>query len=331
MSDSEDEIRRRILAERTANGTFVPSPPANNTNPVNNANSAPDSDAPRPYYVPAPPPKNPSFLQRKQQKGGVAGAIASLLLLLAKVGAPILAVLSKLKFLLVGFKLLTFGKLLLTFSTMLLSMWAYSRLFGWPFGIGMVMLIFIHECGHALAARLRGIPSTLMVFVPFMGAAVFRNRLGQNIAEDAFIGIMGPVVGTAAAVACVGVFAVTGNPLWLALAEWGFVVNLFNLTPTVPLDGGWIAPLFSPKLLLVGVALLFVVGFHNPLIWVLGVLSLPRIIRGWKADPKTQPYYQATKRDRIRYGLAYFGLAAFLAVSYVGLREFMRVHFPIAM
>ncbi len=323
MSELEDEIRRRILAERAVERAEV-------TPRVPGA-SAPSPAEPeaRPYYAPPPPPANPSLLQRKQQKGGIVGAIATLLLLLAKVGAPLFVVLAKLKFLLVGLKLLTFGKVLLTFSTMLLSMWAYAHFYGWPFGVGMVLLIFIHECGHALAARMRGIPSTLMVFVPFMGAAVFTKRSGKNIAEDAFIGIMGPVVGTLGALACVAGYGITGATFWLALAEWGFLVNLFNLTPTVPLDGGWIAPLFSPKLLAFGVILLLFVGWRNPLILVLAALSIPRIIGGWRADPKTQPYYQATSSDRWRFGFAYFGLAAFLGVGYMLLRQFLLVHHPV--
>ncbi len=324
MSELEEEIRRRILAERAVEQTQTP-PAASPSVP-----SASGDDAPsRPYYAPPAPPTNPSFLQHKQQQGGIVGAIATALLLLAKIGAPLFAILAKLKFLLVGLKLLTFGKVLLTFSTMLLSMWAYAHFFGWPFGVGMVLLIFIHECGHALAARLRGIPSTLMVFVPFMGAAVFTKRYGKNIVEDAFIGIMGPMVGTLGALACVAGYGITGSPFWLALAEWGFLVNLFNLTPTVPLDGGWIAPVFSPKLLAFGVILLVFVGWRNPFILVLAALSVPRIIGGWRADPKTQPYYQATASDRWRYGGAYFGLAAFLGVGYMLLRHFLLVHHPV--
>ncbi len=317
MDDIEEEIRRRILAERRADGTSQPGP-------------APPEDAARqPYYTTAPPPKNPSFLQKKQQQGGLVGAIATVLLVLAKIAAPVLVLLGKLKFLFLGFKLLTFGKLLLTFGTMLLSMWVYAKIFGWPFGVGIVLLIFIHECGHALAARIRGIPSTLMVFVPFMGAAVFQKRYGKNIAEDAFIGIMGPVVGTLASVACALIYLPTGNVFWLALAEWGFFVNLFNLAPTPPLDGGWITPLFSPKLMAFGLIILFFIGFRNPLIWVLGIMSLPRIIAGWKADPRTMPYFQASKADKWRFGVAYLGLAAFLTAGFMLLREFLRSHHPI--
>lgn len=301
MTDIEDELRRRILAERATQPLLPPD------------TSSPPEQA-RPYYVPGQPAP---VRQSGQNKGGLAGALAAMLLLF-----------SKLKFLLIGLKLLSFGNVLLTSGTMLLSMWAYAQLFGWPFGIGMVLLIFVHECGHALAARMRGIPSTMMVFVPFMGAAVFTKRYGKNIAEDAFIGIMGPVVGTVGAVACVAAYFVTGAAIWLALAEWGFFVNLFNLTPTVPLDGGWIAPLFSPKLLAFGVVLLLLVGWRNPLILILGLVSIPRIIRGWRADPATQPYYRASAADRWKFGTAYFGLAAFLGIGVLLLRGYLRAHYP---
>ena len=204
---------------------------------------------PRPHYA---APQNPSRLERWKSQGGLLGALASILLVLAKIGAPLLVLLSKLKFLLIGLKLLTFGKLLLTFGSMLVSAWFWAKLYGWPFGVGVVLLIFIHECGHALAARLRGIETGIMVFIPLMGAFVTTKRYGRNIVEDAFIGIMGPIVGTLAGVACLGVYLVTHSEFWLALAQWDFLVNLFNLAPTAPLDGGWITPLFSPKLLAVG-------------------------------------------------------------------------------
>jgi Zn-dependent protease len=271
----------------------------------------------QPYYA-APDLQNASFLERKKSQGGIVGAIASVLLLLAKFGTIIFALLGKLKFLVIV------GKLLLTSGTMLLSMWAYAQLFGWPFGIGMVMLIFIHECGHALAARIKGIPTSFMVFVPFMGAAVFTKRYGQDIVVDAFIGIMGPVVGTLASAVCAVIGIATGQPFWLALAEWGFLINLFNLIPTAPLDGGWIVPLFSPKLLAVGVILLVWVGFYNPLIWILGLLSLPRIVGGWKADPATQPYYRVPPMVRVKYGLSYAGLAAALALGWVFVRGYLQ-------
>lgn len=312
--DIEEEIRLRILADRTMTKAFVEVEQPAQGQPA----PAAISQGVAPYYAAPPAVQNPSALQRKQKKGGIVGIIATLLLLLGK-----------LKFLLVGFKLLTLGKLLLTFGSMLISMWAYALLFGWSFGVGIVVLIFIHECGHALAARMRGVPSTLMLFIPFMGAFVATKGMRRNITEDAFIGIMGPVVGSLASFACALIYFPTGNPFWLALAEWGFFINLFNLAPTAPLDGGWITPLFSPKLLAFGVVILVVIGFRNPLIWVLGIMSIPRIISGWKADPRAQPYYHDSKADKWKFGIAYLGLAALLGIGYVVLRDYLHIHYPL--
>lgn len=313
MNETEEELRNRLLSGRTADGTRPETPQA----------SPPAPDAPfSPYYA-APPSaadfaytEKPSLLQRWKAKGGVLGGIASFLLLIAKVAAPLIALLTKLKFLAVGLKLLTAGKLLLGGGSMLLSMWVWGLIYGWPFGVGIVLMIFIHECGHALAARMRGIPTGIMVFVPLMGAFVTTGRYGKSIVEDAFIGIMGPVFGTLAGLGCLVLYAVTPghSPFWLALAQVNFFMNLFNLAPTPPLDGGWITPLFSPKLLAVGAVLLLFLVRYNPLIIVLAVMSLPRIISGWKAKPEDSPYYQATAADRWKFGAAYLGLAAFLAV-----------------
>jgi Zn-dependent protease len=289
QNEIEEEIRRQMLAERTARQGQQPlasqAPPA----------AVPPPPEPAPYYA-AP--------KRKNSKGGLAG-----------IGAMLLAVFAKLKFLLVGLKLLTFGKIILTMGTMVISAWFYGLRYGWAFGVGLVALIFIHECGHALAARLRGIPTGIMVFIPGFGAFVTTKRYGQNITEDAFIGIMGPIVGTLASIGCFGLYLVTGNALFLVLTQWGFLVNLFNLAPTPPLDGGWITPLFSPKLLALGAVLLVFIIPLNPLIAILALLSLPRIIGAWKADPRTQPYFQAAASDRWKFGIAYLGLALFLALG----------------
>ncbi|MGO8670044.1 MAG: Clp protease N-terminal domain-containing protein [Capsulimonadaceae bacterium] len=260
---------------------------------------------------PAVAARRPSTLERMKQKGGILGALASGLLVLAKIGAPVLAVLAKLKFLVI------FGKLLLTGGSMFLSIFLWSYAFGWPMAIGFVLSIFVHECGHAFAGRLRGIPISGMVFVPFMGAVVVHARGGKSVVEDAFIGIMGPVFGTLYGVGCVLVFFTTHNPFWLALASMVFFINLFNLAPTVPLDGGWIIPVFSPKAMVLGLVLLVPICIysHNYLILLLGLLSIPRIKAGWKADPRTSTFFQATSRDRWTYGIAYLGLAAFLAAG----------------
>ncbi len=321
MNETEQELQSRLLAGRTADGGTRPSLP-------------PADLPPSPYYAgpgQAPPPPAPSgppsLLERLKAKGGVLGTLASALLVLAKFAAPVLAVAAKFKFLLVA------GKLLLGGGSMLLSMWVWGLVYGWQFGVGIVLMIFIHECGHAVAARMRGIPTSIMVFVPLMGAFVTTGRGGKSITEDAFIGIMGPVFGTVAGLGCLVLYAVTPghSPFWLALAQVNFFMNLFNLAPTPPLDGGWITPLFSPKLLAVGAVLLLFLARYNPLIIVLALLSLPRIISGWKAKPEDSPYYQATTTDRWKFGAAYLGLAALLAVlSYMVHSQLSVIPHPIA-
>jgi Zn-dependent protease len=232
----------------------------------------------------------------------VLGGLATVLILLAKVGAPILKAAPFLP------------KLLVTGGSMLVTIWLEAMVFGWAFAVGIVLLIFVHECGHAFAARLRGIPFSFMLFIPFMGAMVAHKRGGKNVVENAFIGIMGPVFGTIGGIVCIGLFVLTGSRFWIVLASVNFFINLFNLLPTAPLDGGWIVPVFSPKLLALGVVLLFFVAPHNPIIWILGIMSLPRIIGHWRGHPE-DPYFRVTSGDRWRYGIAYLGLVGILAWS----------------
>jgi Zn-dependent protease len=301
MSDIEEEIRRQMLAERQQ--------------------QAGQQQGGQYTYNPVPPPEQkPSTLHRWKSQGGLLGGLASILLVLAKFFGPIFVVLSKLKFLAFA------GKFLLTGGSMLASMWLEAMVFGWPLAVGIVLLIFIHECGHALAAKILGREVKGMIFIPFMGAAV-ATRGGRNVVENAFIGIMGPVFGTLGGLACMAIFMVHPMRFWLVLARWNFAINLFNLLPTAPLDGGWITPIFSAKLLAVGVVLLFAVAPANPFIWLLALMSIPRIISGWKARPD-DPYYQATANDRIKYGLAYLGLAAFLGLITSWLRSYLSVHYP---
>ena len=268
-AETEQETQRRLLAGRTADGQR-PEP------------TPPPTDAPsNPYYA-SPPPfvyaKPPSLLERWKAKGGIVGGIASALLLLLKVGLPALALLAKLKFLLGA-------------GSMLVSMWAWGLLYGWPFGIGLVLLIFVHECGHAFAARLRGIPIGAMVFVPFMGAFVTMKRGGKDAAEGAFIGIMGPVFGLGAGLACLLIFCALPSPFWLALAQWSFMINLFNLLPIPPLDGSRLLPVFKR-----------------------------RTPTGEGGPPGV------TSADRWKYGVAYVGLAALLAALAFGLHS--SLHLP---
>ncbi|HLJ56912.1 MAG TPA: tetratricopeptide repeat protein [Chthonomonadaceae bacterium] len=263
-----------------------PPPPAANV-PMYDASRDPRNAGPSQAPVAGPPKK------------GIAGAIAA-------IGALLL----KFKGLLVALKFLTFGKVLLTGGSMFLSMLLWSTRFGWTMAIGIVVSLLIHECGHALARRYLGLEIGAMIFIPFMGAFVSGSP-ARTVGDSALVAIMGPVAGAIAATACMGFYFATGSPFWLALAMLGFYINLFNMAPGPPLDGGRIAALFSPKLLLPGLAIAVFIFHANLMIWVMAILALPSIIAAWKHG-SSHPYYRATARERWIYGSAYLGLAAFL-------------------
>lgn len=262
------------------------------------------------YRQPAPMSSPPSKLEQMKAKGGVLGTIAGILIFLGKIGAPLFALLAKFKVLLI------IGKVLLTFGSLFIMIFVYSYRFGWRMAAGFVLSIFVHECGHAIAAKAKGHPFGFMVFIPFMGGLVAHKRGGLTVGEDAFVGIMGPVFGTLYAVACIGIYMVTKAPFWFVLTYLVASINLLNLLPVPPLDGAWITPVFSPKLLAVGIvfAIPVAIWWHNPFIVVLAALSLPRVIGGWKARAEDLPYFKATVRDRLTYALAYPGLALFLGL-----------------
>src|SRR6266568_4607922 len=86
--------------------------------------------------------------------------------------------------------------------TAIISVVAYSFLFGWPFAIGLVALLFLHEMGHAIVMKLKGIPVGGMIFIPMLGAAVFMNQMPKNAKDEAEVGIAGPIAGAIASSVC---------------------------------------------------------------------------------------------------------------------------------
>ena len=105
--------------------------------------------------------------------------------------------------------------------------------------MGLVALLFIHEMGHAVVMKLKGIPVGAMIFIPMMGAAVVMRQMPQNARDEAEVGIAGPIAGTIASSFCLFMGMLPGASLiWAALAYFGFFLNLFNLVPIVPFDGG---------------------------------------------------------------------------------------------
>jgi Zn-dependent protease len=122
------------------------------------------------------------------------------------------------------------------FGAVFIAFGGYALIWGWQFGLGVVLLIFFHEMGHFLEARREGLGPSWPVFLPFLGAYVRYTR--GNPWQTARVAIAGPILGGVAALACYLVGRADNSQLLVALAYFGFVINLFNLLPVSILDGG---------------------------------------------------------------------------------------------
>lgn len=226
-------------------------------------------------------------------------------------GALLVFALGKLKLLV---PLLKIAKLH-TLLSMLLAVWVYAQFWGAAFALGFVLLIFVHECGHAIVMRQQGIPAGAPVFIPFVGAVIAMKALPRNAYVEALVGIGGPLVGSAAALVCLIVGWANGSLFWYALAESGFLLNLFNMIPISPLDGGRIVGVISRWLWVVGYAVgiaIFLVTFH-PLLLVILLLGLFQLRRSLRSTP--EGYYDIAPARRIAVGAGYFGLLGALSLG----------------
>ncbi len=241
----------------------------------------------------------------------IGGAVAAVIAMFAKFFAAIKSVLV----------LLPNVKILATAGTALVSVAAYSLLWGWTFAAGFVVLLFVHEMGHVFQLRREGIKASAPMFVPFLGAAIFSRSLGDDALAEARVGLAGPVLGTLGSIACLGLAEATNSDMLRALAYVGFFLNLFNLLPVVPLDGGRAMAAMAPWMWFIGfgalVALAF--AFPNPIILLILVFGGLETWRRWQAR-KTRSleqaaYYRVAPRHRLLVAAVYVGLIAILVIG----------------
>jgi len=215
-----------------------------------------------------------------------------------------------------------FPLILKTGGSMILSIGAYALVYGWRFALGFVLLLLVHELGHSLAAKVFGLNVSAPVFIPFLGAQILLREMPPNAWVEAIVGIAGPVTGTLGGIAVFGLATLTGSPLYYALASSAFFLNLFNLVPIIPLDGGRVVTAISPWLWIVGIAVLvpFLIlhlSGSGVFILLLVASSLPRVWRQLRDrnSPENRRYYECAPWQRAVVTTGYFGLVLFLAAA----------------
>jgi Zn-dependent protease len=237
------------------------------------------------------------------------GPLLALGLLVLKFGAKLKALL----FLLPKLKLFT------TSASMLVSIGAYALIWGWSFALGFVLLLLVHELGHVIQLRREGVEASAPMFIPFLGAVIAAKSMGDDAAAEARVGLAGPILGSIATLVPLGIWLATGEEFWQALAYVGFFINLLNLLPVLPLDGGRAMAALSPWVWIAGfaglVALTF--AFPNPILLLVLLFGGIETWRRWKArnSPEGRAYHKIPGRTRVFVAIVYLGLAALLAVG----------------
>lgn len=210
-----------------------------------------------------------------------------------------------------------FGKFLISGGSMLIAIGTYTIIYGWKYAVGFVFLLLIHELGHYIAAEKRGLPVGLPTFIPFVGAWIELKEQPMDAETEAFVAIAGPMLGSAAAFICYLVAKETNEGIFLALAYAGFMLNLFNLIPLSPLDGGRVMAAISPKLWFIGLPMLIglFIWKPSPMIILIGLFALPQL---WNAFTNRalleSQYYQVPNNIKVNYAIQYLALVIFLTV-----------------
>jgi Zn-dependent protease len=268
-------------------------------------------------WTPAPPPgeeleppqadPDPEFQSPiKKEKGilqRIGGGIVAAVLALFKFGGFLLLGASKAKFVL----------------SFLIFIAGYAWFWGWKFGVGFAILLLVHEMGHVIQLRREGVPASVPIFIPFMGAFVGMKELPKNAWVEAKVGLAGPVLGTVGALVTLGLGAYLDSDLLRALAYTAFFLNLFNLIPVVPLDGGRALNALHPAMWFVGLFIVALLAFHyeSPIIFLILAFVVFEVWVRWghRNDPETRAYNAIPRSQRVAVFAVYMALVVILVVG----------------
>src|SRR6266404_8002136 len=241
-------------------------------------------------HLAGPADERPTFWARTKK---ALGPIAVAGIVIAKFFA-------KLKFIVLPL-LKFFPVVLKSGGTMILSIWVYATVFGWQFAVGFVLLMFVHECGHLIVAKGFGLRASAPVFIPFMGAFILLKDAPRNAWMEACVGIGGPMLGTVGAIACNLLGDYLDSPLLIAVASFGYFLNLFNLVPVGFLDGGRIVTAIWRWLWLPGFVVILWFGWRYPnfIVWLMIILSFKRVYSLFrKPTEEERRYFETTPAQR---------------------------------
>ncbi|MCE0483804.1 MAG: GYF domain-containing protein [Methylacidiphilales bacterium] len=268
-------------------------------------------------YVPPPVPAPPAATTTPEAQHR---SVAQKKSLLQKIGGGIAA----LAYLAFKFKFFLYGALK-TVLSMLLMIALYTTVFGWRFAVGIVLLILVHELGHVAAAKWVGLPVSAPLFIPFVGAAIVMKENPRDAWTEAIMAYGGPLAGCVGSGLCLALGIYVNTPWITAIAAVSFLINIFNMIPVPPLDGGRICAAISPWFWVIGVALLAVALFYFHSVQsviVLGIIfifaTLPRIKQTFFNHPteELQAYYNTHITKRLLMAVLYLSLLGALVLGY---------------
>jgi Zn-dependent protease len=264
------------------------------------------------------PSRNPQPTTRNRFTRFLSGTLLALTLILVKLKALVFVAFDYLRAYAVNpFEGFGAGQFAIAGGSMALSIAAYAVVFRkYPFAlvVGFLLIILIHEIGHAVVIRAKGLRAGVMVFIPFIGGAVTLRDQPRSAYDDAQIGLAGPICGTAASLVALQLHKWLGQPLYLAIAVAGFMLNLVNLIPIGMLDGGRISGAVTKWMWVFGGGFLVykVVRQPNPLMLIILLLAAFQVYASIVREKNDRAFYDVTIGQRAGIAAAYFILVVFL-------------------
>jgi len=222
----------------------------------------------------------------------------------------------------VGAFLAKFGVGILKYKFLLglfISFGAYLWFGGLWFAVGLVGLIFVHEMGHWLEAKRQGLPVSAPLFIPFLGASIFLKEHPESAWREFQLAFAGPLLGSLGAAVVYAIGAAEDSNRLKAIAFLGFFINLFNLLPVVPLDGGRIVTAIHPALWVLGLLGLLALVLYRPngILLLILVFAAMELWQRWKQRRfgGAGAYYSVLPWQRFTAAVSYFGLAILLVLG----------------